>query len=234
MKDEIFKEPIKKQFEFDASVASVFDDMIGRSVPFYDVSVRLTSEILARTLEQNARVIDLGCSTATSLLALFSLRPDLEFCGVDNSEAMIEKARSKAAAFGAKINLELADVLEFEVKNFDAVLLNYTLQFIRPIHRAQFVRKIYDGLNDGGVFVFSEKIIYENKTLAKNMIEIYENYKAQQGYSRYEIAQKREALENVLIPYTEDENRTLVLEAGFKEVVSLFKWGNFMSFVAFK
>ncbi|MGG7048114.1 MULTISPECIES: carboxy-S-adenosyl-L-methionine synthase CmoA [unclassified Campylobacter] len=234
MRDEIFKEPIKKQFEFDASVASVFDDMIGRSVPFYDVNVKLVSQILAKSLAQNARVIDLGCSTATSLLALFALRNDLEFFGVDNSEAMLANAKAKGVAFGAKLNLELADVLEYELSRFDAILLNYTLQFIRPICRAKFVRKIYDGLNDGGVFVFSEKIIYENKTLAKNMIEIYEDYKAEQGYSRYEIAQKREALENVLIPYTEQENKTLVLEAGFKEVQSLFKWGNFMSFIAFK
>ena len=44
MKDEIFKEPIKKQFEFDKSVASVFDDMISRSVPFYKESSELICE----------------------------------------------------------------------------------------------------------------------------------------------------------------------------------------------
>ena len=66
------------------------------------------------------------------------------------------------------------------------------------------------------------------------MIEIYENYKAEQGYTRFEIAQKREALENVLIPYTEAENRALALDAGFKRVESVFKWGNFMTFIAFK
>ncbi|MCR4941609.1 MAG: carboxy-S-adenosyl-L-methionine synthase CmoA [Campylobacter sp.] len=233
-KDEIFKNPIKKQFEFDSAVASVFDDMIGRSVPFYDVSTKLACEILAKNLGQNARVIDLGCSTATSLLTLFALRADLQLFGVDNSPAMLENARAKASAFGAKIDFCLADVLEHEFLDFDAVILNYTLQFIRPINRADFVAKIFDGLKSGGLFLFSEKIIYDDKKLCKDMIEIYENYKLSHGYSRYEIAQKREALENVLIPYTEDENKSLVLKAGFKSVQSVFKWGNFMTFLAIK
>ena len=112
--------------------------------------------------------------------------------------------------------------------------MNYTLQFIRPPKRQDFVAKIYRSLNDGGVFVFSEKLIFEDKTLSKNMIEIYEKYKLEQGYSRYEIAQKREALENVLIPYTEAENRNLALSAGFKNVECMFRWANFATFVAFK
>jgi len=122
--------------------------------------------------------------------------------------------------------------LKFDAR--DAVLMNYTLQFIRPPKRQDFVAKIYRALNDGGVFVFSEKLIFEDKTLSKNIIEIYEKYKLEQGYSRYEIAQKREALENVLVPYTEAENRALALSAGFKRVESIFKWANFMSFAAFK
>lgn len=234
MKDDIFKKPITKQFEFDACVASVFDDMIGRSVPFYDVSLKLISEVLSKSLPKNARVIDLGCSTATSLLSLFSIRNDLVLYGVDSSDAMIENAKSKTLAYGASINLKVGDILECDFKDFDAVLLNYTLQFIRPIKRAEFVGKIYKNLNENGIFVFSEKIVYEDKTMAKNIIEIYENYKLDQGYSRYEISQKREALENILIPYTEDENRALVLNAGFKRIESLFKWGNFISFIAFK
>ncbi|CAD7286774.1 Carboxy-S-adenosyl-L-methionine synthase [Campylobacter majalis] len=234
MKDEIFKKPIKKQFEFDASVASVFDDMIARSVPYYDVSLSLICEILAKRLKENARVIDLGCSTASTLLSLFRLRNDLKLVGVDNSDAMISNASAKSKAYGADIRLIQDDILTHEFFGYDAVILNYTLQFIRPIKRAEFVSKIFNSLNDDGVFVFSEKIIYDDKIFAKQMIQIYEDYKQKQGYSRYEIAQKREALENVLIPYTEDENKTLILDAGFSRVESVFKWGNFMSFVAFK
>ena len=234
MKDEIFKEPIKKQFEFDASVASVFDDMIGRSVPYYAASQKLIADFLAQILPNGASAIDLGCSTASTLLALWRKRNDLALKGVDNAPAMLQNACAKIEAYGAKIELELADILECEFDARDAVLMNYTLQFIRPPKRQDFVAKIYRALNDGGVFVFSEKLIFEDKTLSKNIIEIYEKYKLEQGYSRYEIAQKREALENVLIPYTEAENRNLALSAGFKNVECIFRWANFATFVAFK
>lgn len=234
MRDEIFKEPISKQFEFDDFVASVFDDMISRSVPFYDVSSNLNAKLLAKILPKEASVCDLGCSTANSLLLLNNLRNDLALSGVDNSEAMLANAKNKAKAYGASINFILADITECELSGFDAVLANYTLQFIRPPKRANLVQKIYDGLNENGLFLFSEKIIFDDKKLTKSVIEIYEDYKQTQGYSRYEIAQKREALENVLVPYTEEENRNLALNAGFKRVESTFKWGNFMSFLAFK
>ena len=167
MKDEIFKEPIKKQFEFDASVASVFDDMIGRSVPYYAASQKLIADFLAQILPQNSSAIDLGCSPASTLLALWRKRNDLALKGVDNAPAMLQNARAKIEAYGARIELELADILECKFDARDAVLMNYTLQFIRPPKRQDFVAKIYRALNDGGVFVFSEKLLFVVKTRSK-------------------------------------------------------------------
>ncbi|ANE36122.1 carboxy-S-adenosyl-L-methionine synthase [Campylobacter iguaniorum] len=234
MRDEVFKEPVKKQFEFDESVVSVFDDMVNRSVPFYAEVQALVCEYLALSLEQNARVFDLGCSTATTLLKLFSLRNDLDLHGVDSSEPMIKTAKNKALAYGANLSLDVADILKCDFSKSDCVLLNYTLQFIRPIKREEFVAKIFANLNPNGVFVFSEKLVFEDKKLTNEMIKIYENYKSNQGYSKFEISQKRQALENVLIPYTENENKELCLKAGFKSVETIFKWANFTTFVAFK
>jgi tRNA (cmo5U34)-methyltransferase len=49
-----------------------------------------------------------------------------------------------------------------------------------------------------------------------------------------EIAQKREALENVLIPYRPEENRELLRATGFKYVEEFFRWYNFAGLVAVK
>ncbi|VYS97803.1 carboxy-S-adenosyl-L-methionine synthase CmoA [Campylobacter ureolyticus] len=234
MKDEIFKQPILKQFEFDENVASVFDDMISRSVPFYDVSSNLITQILVKYLDNQAFIIDLGCSTGALLFKLFEKNPKFRLCGVDNSKAMQEIAKNKAKAYGSKVKFIEADALTFEFNSANAVILNYTLQFIRPLKRVNFIKKIYDGLEEGGIFILSEKLLYEDKKLSKNMIEIYEEYKEKNGYSKYEIAQKRQALENVLIPFSEDENKKLLKDAGFKVVETIFKWGNFASFMAIK
>lgn len=234
VRDEVFKTAINKQFEFDESVASVFDDMVFRSVPFYKQTQELIISFLTKRLDKGARVVDLGCSTATTLLELYKLRSDLELLGIDNSLAMLERAKNRATGYGAKIELIDADILEYDYNKADAVMLNYTLQFIRPIKRDEFVKKIFDSLSSDGIFVFSEKLIYDDKRLALDMINIYEEYKQSQGYSKFEIAQKRQALENILIPYSENENKELCLNSGFKSVETIFKWANFATFVAFK
>ena len=53
-------------------------------------------------------------------------------------------------------------------------------------------------------------------------------------YNDMEIAQKREALENVLIPYKLMENRELLLNTGFRYVDTFFKWYNFSGMIAVK
>jgi tRNA (cmo5U34)-methyltransferase len=113
-------------------------------------------------------------------------------------------------------------------------LSNYTLQFIRPLKRDSLISKIYDGLNDDGIFICSEKLICEDSQLNMSLIDEYLSFKLKQGYSNTQIMQKRKALENVLIPYTMDENINMLKNAGFKYVDVIFRWGNFATFFARK
>ncbi|EPF0426586.1 carboxy-S-adenosyl-L-methionine synthase CmoA [Campylobacter lari] len=234
MKDEIFKKPLEKQFEFDSNVASVFDDMVARSVPFYAQNLKLITQLITHFASQNAKICDLGCSTASLLLALFEKRKDLQLSGVDNAKAMLDIARNKTSAFGARVDFYEQNLDEFSFFKNDVFVATYTMQFIRPPKRQEIIDKIYQNLNDGGIFIMSEKILYEDVKISKKMIEIYENYKQDQGYSKLEIATKREALENILIPYTQNENINMLKNSGFKIIESVFKWVNFETFVAFK
>ena len=234
-KDEVFKEKIKKQFEFDESVASVFDDMLSRSVPFYEEMLHLTTSFGLKYLEDGDRVYDLGCSTASTLIHLAKhSQVNLDLIGIDNSLAMLKRAKNKAHAYGLDIKFKDADIFDLELKKSKLIISNYTLQFIRPLKREQLINKIYDSLEDGGVFIFSEKVITEDKILNKYFIDEYYNFKKNQGYSEFEISQKREALENVLIPYSYSENKQMIEDAGFKHFDCLFKWINFSTFIAIK
>ena len=231
----VFQKPIEKKFEFDEAVASVFDDMLSRSVPFYDEVRQLIVAIILAHQKEQMRIVDLGVSTAKLLLELDAKASvPLQLKGIDNSQAMLNRAKQKAHAFGASITLELADILTYPYANEDVIVANYTLQFIRPMQRLALVKKLYQGLSPHGLFIFSEKVVFEDKVLDKQMIDIYYNYKKQQGYSEYEIAQKREALENVLIPFTIEENVRMCKEAGFSRVTTLFQWANFVTFIAKK
>lgn len=235
MTDKVFDKQIDKQFEFDEQIASVFDDMLNRSVPFYSEVIKLITDMGAKILDENDKVYDLGCSTATTLIELQrKVQKELTLLGVDSSEAMLKRAKNKSNALNIELELICDDIFNIDIDNAKLVLSNYTIQFIRPLQREKLIKKIYDGLNDKGVFIFSEKIIYDNPYMNKNIIDLYYDFKKEQGYSEFEISQKREALENVLIPYSEEENKKMIIDAGFKEVHTIFKWMNFATFIAFK
>lgn len=234
MKDELFSTSNNAPFEFSQAVASVFDDMISRSVPYYDISSKIICELLCDLLPQNASVCDIGCSTASLLLFLAQARSDLVLCGLDLSVPMIELASKKAQAYGAKIELICADASKCQLQKCDAFIVNYTLQFISTQNRASFLERIFSALNPGGILIFSEKLIYDESTLNASITRLYENYKQAQGYSKTQIANKRKALENVLVPFSEAKNRELLINAGFKSVESIFKWGNFATFLGRK
>jgi tRNA (cmo5U34)-methyltransferase len=235
MIDKVFEKSITKQFEFDEDVASVFDDMLSRSVPYYKQMLDLTIHFALNHLSKNDRVYDLGCSTASTLIELAKESAfDLELIGIDNSPAMLERASSKAKAFGVNIELIDGDIFEVPMRDAQVIISNYTLQFIRPPQREKLIQKIHDGLNEKGIFIFSEKVISKNNAHNKQCIDEYYNFKKTQGYSEFEIAQKREALENILIPYTEEENINMILDSGFSHCETLFKWVNFATFIAIK
>lgn len=238
-KDTLFEiSQVREDFVFTERVAQVFDDMLDRSIPFYQEVIRATASLLDSLLVPEDRVIDLGCATGTTLLQLARLLPDkgLHFTGIDNSPAMLEKARMKAEMFSKqdRVCFLAQDITEIEQPRTGAFLLHYTLQFIRPLRRQEFIQRLHDNLRPGGVLILSEKKISHDPLLNRRYIEIYHRFKRERGYSELEIARKREALENVLIPFSIEENHELLLAAGFTSVETFFQWFNFVSFVAIK
>ena len=147
---------------------------------------------------------------------------------------MLEQARKKCEAYGADVEINYADILEYEYEEADVFVSNYTLQFIRPLVREELVKKIASSLQKGGLFIFSEKVISHHPKLNKELIECYYDFKKEQGYSQYEIVQKREALENVLVPYSEEENIKMAKSCGFSHCEIVFRWANFATFIAIK
>ncbi len=238
-RDTIFNvDTIEEDFVFNQRVVEVFDDMVDRSVPFYRQVIESSAELLNRLTLDDDIVYDLGCSTGTSLLECARILGDrnLQFVGIDNSAPMLEKASLKAELHGKKdvVSFALEDITEFSHSGAGAIILNYTLQFIRPIQREDFLQRLYDHLRPGGILLVSEKVLSHNRKLNREYIDIYHSFKKSRGYSELEISKKREALENVLIPFSISENRAMLKKCGFESVETYFQWFNFASFIALK
>ena len=237
--DRVFAE-IKRVSDFasDKTVANVFDDMVSRSVPFYAEMQRMLAELTAHFATKGSNIYDLGCSTGTTLALLHeSLPVNAQLCGIDNSAEMLQRCREKLAMRGLGDVVELRqDDLDgaIKIENASVVLLVLTLMFVRPLNREKLIRSIYEGMNKGSCLLVVEKVLGEGSVFNRLFIERYYEFKRRMGYTDLEIAQKREALENVQVPYRIDENRDLLLSAGFREVDVFFKWYNFAGFAAIK
>jgi tRNA (cmo5U34)-methyltransferase len=238
-KDTLFRvDTVEEDFVFNSRVVEVFDDMLDRSVPFYRQVIEASAQLLDRLLIDGDRVYDLGCATGTTLLEFSRLLQykELQFIGIDNSAPMLDKARLKAELYSKQRTLSflLEDITTFEHREAGGIILHYTMQFIRPLQREVFLRKIFDNLRPGGVLLISEKVIGHDRRLNREYIEIYHRFKKSRGYSELEISKKREALENVLIPFSIDENKAMLNTCGFSSVETYFQWFNFASIVAVK
>lgn len=228
-------------FEFNEEVAQVFDDMLTRSVPFYLEQQQLLKTIAQQFYIPDTKVIDLGCSTGTTLIHLAKvLEGANQFVGFDNSSPMLEKARANIELAGEseKIDLRYADfnndLSDIDLSNASIVTLCWTLQFIRPLKRDALIEKIYNNMADGGALIITDKVLTNDSHMNRFFIDFYYDFKRKNGYTNDEIIHKREALENVLIPYRFDENFELFRRNGFEIVETFFQWFNFAGILCIK
>jgi tRNA (cmo5U34)-methyltransferase len=237
-KDDVFRDPERPigDFTFNEETASVFPDMLERSVPFYREIQRMLVELAGDFAVDDTNVCDVGCSTGTTLRALDALTQDVTLIGFDSSPAMLAEADAfLRGAVRHPHELRCADLNQsLRIENASVVVMSLTLQFVRPLQRERVLREICEGVNHNGCLLLVEKVVAEESMLNRLYIQHYYEFKQRNGYSELEIARKREALENVLIPYRADENDAMLRAIGFRAVDVFFKWYNFVGLVAFK
>jgi len=230
-------EPIG-DFDFGEATAAVFDDMLERSIPEYRELQRMIGELAAAFVKPGTRVYDLGCSTGITLETLVGAIPvPVEFVGLDYSPPMLERAHKRLSPHLGADRLTLLEVdlnHGVQVENASVVVLNLTLQFIRPLQRDRLIQGIHRGMNPDGCLILVEKVLGNDSLFNQTFIQLYYDMKRRNGYSETDIAHKREALENVLIPSRVDENFALLGRNGFNRTDMFFKWYNFCGIVGVK
>ena len=144
--------PADTKWAFDESVAACFDDMLQRSIPLHGVMRDAVTSIAARHIQENTKVIDLGCSwgralesTRASALKFGSNRGGIEFEGIEISKPMINKAR---AVFRdcADVTIRDEDVRVWapEPGRASVVLAVLTLLFAPINYRQQIIRRAWE------------------------------------------------------------------------------------------
>lgn len=223
------------RWEFNDEVASVFDNMLRRSIPQHDEMRRVVDVIARSFLEQwdDGTIIDLGCSRGEALAPLVdTFGDDFDYLGIEVAEPMLEAARRRFENDGT-VDIRSMDLRtdypEVEARVTLAVL---TLQFIPIEYRQMVLKRIHDHTASGGCFILVEKVLGSTAFLNDAMVRVYTDMKRRNGYSQEEIDRKRFSLEGVLVPVTESWNREMLHAAGFQQVECVWRWMNFAAWVA--
>lgn len=256
--DDIYssENPNLVDFAFDQRVVNVFPDMIRRSVPAYDTVIPLSALIAARSLVIAADasttqaatppsttvpgvVWDLGCSRGATTAALLTYcGSNIKVIGVDNSAPMIEAARDSIAALTSsaaaqRVEWRCEDIQQTRISQASAVVMNYTLQFVPPEQRNSLLQSILAGLLPGAPLIYAEKVVLDNADQQAWADAIHLDFKRANGYSELEVAQKRSAIENIMIPDRVETHLQRLKDLGFERTSVWFSCLNWAAFIGY-
>lgn len=227
-----------ERWDFNDEVTQVFNDMIGRSIPGYEVMRDLVFRMAKRFVKEGTSILDIGCSTGLSTEKLIeTFGSDCSFVLTDVSEPMLQKCREKYAEEIQKgyVSVKYSDLRKpLPVKGCSLILSCLTIQFTPIEYRQYIIENIYNSLEPGGAFIFVEKVLGNTSMLDDCMVNEYYDIKRDHAYTEEQISEKRKSLEGALVPLTSKMNKMLLEAAGFKKVDCFWRYLNFSAIIAVK
>ncbi len=229
-------------WEFDAEVAEVFDDMLARSIPQYEVMRASVTDLAGRFIinadpaDRHGRIVDLGASRGEALAPLVeAFKGAVEYHAVEVSVPMLEALRQRWPKGEVSIHpFDLRGGYPELGGPADVTLAILTIQFTPIEHRQRILRDVWQHTRPGGALLFVEKVLGHTAEIDDLMKLQYYDLKGQNGYSPEQIERKRLSLEGVLVPVTAKWNEELLRTAGFSEVDCFWRWQNFAGWLAIK
>jgi len=223
------------RWQFDGDVTAVFDDMLARSIPQYEVMRQAVYDLGAAFVQPDSWIIDLGCSRGEALAPFVDqFSAQNQFLGIEVSEAMYLAARARFAG-DDRVVIRQDDLRQrVPAEPASLTLSVLTLQFTPIEYRQTILQQIYNRLLSGGAFILVEKVLGANALLNQQMVNRYYALKGANGYSPEQIERKRLSLEGVLVPVTAKWNEDLLQGVGFKQIDCFWRWMNFAGWIAVK
>lgn len=222
------------------NIASNFDQHVRQSVPLYDEIQRMVLELSQYFLRDNDTFLDLGMSTGTTIknISKNSFRKNLRFIGIDDSQEMIDIAKTNLSKIK---NVELLHtnlnegLTNFKTKGPVSVVVSlFTMQFINIEKRENLLRQIFQTLRKNGVLIIIEKILGNNAHFNEIMIDLYHDMKIRNGLSPEDNQKKSQSLRGIMAPISVDDNLAMLRRCRFSDVDIFFKWYNFVGIIVVK
>ena len=189
-----------------------FDEHIDWSIRGYSNLLDDVVSLSRYFVEANTNVVDIGCSTGKLTARILELNEKYP----DTSVNFIED-----------------DIRNYEFENCSLITSLFTLQFMPYSCREEVINNIYDGLNEGGAFIFGEKIDTSHSRIENMLRTVYYEFKSK-SFDYEDIMQKELTLKNMLKPNSWCEIERMLDQAGFKAVQSFWQNHLFIGAIAIK
>ena len=211
-----------------------FDEHIDWSIRGYS---NLLGDVISFSryfVEDDTNVVDLGCSTGKTtermLLHNKDHCKDATYVGIEIAKGFYDNLDKRLKDLNrneswAQVEFIKDDVRDYKFDNCSLVTSIFTLQFMPKKDRRQVIKNIYNGLNNGGAFIFAEKIYTENAFIQDMLTFNYYDFKREK-FDTKDIMDKEITLRHMLKPNTWTEINSMLTIAGFKSI-QVF-WQNFL------
>jgi tRNA (cmo5U34)-methyltransferase len=224
------------EFSFGA-MASEFDSHISKSIRGYD-NLRADCVGLSQYfIQRNSKVLDLGCSSGEFLRSVRDYNQNrhasTEYLGLDIEDNFQEQWMQRKEN---NISFRKADVREYAgYENLSVVFSLFTLQFLSERDRLPLVRKIFEGLNEGGALILSEKVHAKNAKIQEMLTFLHYDFK-RSSFSSDEILNKEKSIRDQMHLWSEYKIFEMLRAAGFASNNLQLFWRNhsFIGILAWK
>ena len=215
-----------------------FSNHVKRSVPFYDKGHELILHISDFFVKDNSNCYELGVATGALINKLAKRhKKKAKWIGIDKEIGMITQAKKEIDEEFLEnkiVTLVEDDLVFYPYEKSDLIISYYTVQFIQPKYRQEILNTIFKNLNWGGAFLLFEKVRAPDARFQDITTSLYNEYKLSQGYNSSEIIAKSRSLKGVLEPFSSSANKELLQRAGFKDIITVFKWICFEGYLCIK
>jgi tRNA (cmo5U34)-methyltransferase len=220
-----------------AEIAPDFDAHIDASIPGYGRLMWWCEKFSRRFVQNGTMVIDIGCSTGALLKRIRDAnqpsRQSVHYLGIDIEKSFGQHWRERCQQ---NMRFEVQDALTFNgFENASLLVILFTLQFIPERQKIDLLRRVFDGLVEGGALIIAEKTLASCSALQELITFTYYDHK-RQAFTAEQILNKESRLRGLMTPWTKAWLVETLHAAGFQaqDIESFWQEGPFIAYVGQK
>ena len=194
--------------------SDVYDKNIVSTLPYYREFHEQVTDLVRAYGIRSPRWLDTGCGTGTLAGKVISAFPDVSLTLCDPSENMLAIAKKKLEGHDIRFLCTPSDTLPFE-NEFDVVTAIQCHHYYGRDGREKAVRRCFDALRDGGIFITFENIRMSSEKSDAAALKRWEMF-LEKNLGAEEAKRHTERRGKEVFPITMEEHLSLLRGCGFR------------------